>query len=78
MGAIHGFQFHAGFSAIHCGHETPALTLGFQQASASLKVGVELGQTLPKLVERALEIIVGHKEMLFHIGLFHAVACLAG
>ena len=60
----------------HRSYEAPALVLGLKHLAASLEVGIQLRQTLPEVLDRTLEITVGHEEMLLHIVLFHLVTCL--
>ena len=43
-----------------------------------LKLGIERGQILPKVVQRAFEERLGNEEFLLHILLIHLVACLTG
>ena len=51
MGVVNLLERHAGLAVIHGGNETQALALCLKSLAAVLKVGIELGQMAPELVE---------------------------
>ena len=63
---------------LHRGHEAPSLLLCFEHLAACLEVGVELGQTVPEVVDGTLEVAVGHEQVLLYVVLLYLVASLAG
>ena len=72
------FQRHVGTAVLHRSDKAPPLALGFQLLTTLLEVGVECGQLLPELIDRTIEELVGHEEMLFDILLFHFITSFAG
>ena len=59
-------------------HETEHLAMAGSFLAHLLEVVVQLGNALPEILERTLEVVVGDEEMLFDIFLRHAVARFAG
>ena len=71
-------QRHIRLPVLHRGHKAPTLAFGLQLLSTGLKVGIQLRQLLPEVIHCTLKVLVGHKQVLLYIGLFHLVASLAG
>ena len=70
----HCLQAYGCLPVFQLGNESPALVLHVERLALCLEVCVELGQFLPEVVDLALEVGVGHKEVFLHVFLLHAVA----
>ena len=63
----YSLQTYTGLSLVKGGNEAPALVLHIQSLALSLKVGIELWQFLPELINATLEERVRYKKILFYI-----------
>ena len=60
----------------HRSHEAPTLVLALQYLATGFEVGIEFRQLSPEIIDRTLEIAVGHEEMLLYIILLYLIASL--
>ena len=65
------------FAVIHTGDDAPVLVLLRKLAAALLKVGVELGKSLPELFQAAAEVILGNEVLGDDVLLLDLVARFA-
>ena len=73
----YSLQANACLSTIEGGNESPSFVLQVKSFALGLEVSIQLWQFLPEVVYAALEVRVGHEEVLLHIFLFHSVSSLA-
>ena len=78
MASGHGLQGYRRFLPVHRGYEAPTLAFALELPATGFKFGIQLGQQLPKFVERALKIVLRNEKLLIDVGLFNGIAGLAG
>ena len=77
MRCIHLLQANRRFAIVQLRYESPVLVFALQHLSASFEVAIQLANVLPEVVQRTLEVAIGHKQVLLYVVLFQLIARFA-